>query len=203
MAIQTQIIERTFRYGAMTLEDPGIQYSPDQVKDFYANTYAELNNAAVEGPEEKDGKNVYTFRRAVGTKGGDVKAELVVAVNVHARRGIELIAAERFRQVAVKRWSRAHDDEHGDHSLALAACAYAAPQRLFIQTPLGNQSYAYLDCWPKSWSESYDKRPRAEDGGALLEADSMTTELRIRQLAKAGAMIAAEIDRLLRLKGKP
>jgi PRTRC genetic system protein C len=47
----------------------------DQVRDFYAPTYPEILNAAIEGPEEKDGKLVYTFRRAVGTKGGSAPRE--------------------------------------------------------------------------------------------------------------------------------
>lgn len=70
MAITTQQLDRSFRYNSVDLIDPGPQYTADQVRDFYAPTYPEILNAAIEGPEEKDGKLVYTFRRAVGTKGG-------------------------------------------------------------------------------------------------------------------------------------
>lgn len=69
MALQTQQLERTFRYNSVDLLDPGAQYTPEQVRDFYAPTYPEILNAAIEGPDEKDGKLQYTFRRAVGTKG--------------------------------------------------------------------------------------------------------------------------------------
>ncbi len=69
MALQVQTLERLFRYNSVDLIDPGAQYSAEQVRDFYAATYPEIVSAAVEGPEEKDGKLVYTFRKAVGTKG--------------------------------------------------------------------------------------------------------------------------------------
>lgn len=69
MALETQQLSRAFRYNSVDLIDPGAQYTPEQVRDFYAPTYPEILNAAIEGPEEKDGKLVYTFRRAVGTKG--------------------------------------------------------------------------------------------------------------------------------------
>lgn len=73
MALQTQQLERTFRYNSVDLIDPGAQYTPEQVRDFYAPTYPEILNAAIEGPDEKDGKLQYTFRRAVGTKGVEIK----------------------------------------------------------------------------------------------------------------------------------
>lgn len=71
MTIETKELVRTFRYNSVDLPDPGAQYTVEQVRDFYSATYPEITSAAVEGPEEKDGKLVYTFRRAVGTKGGD------------------------------------------------------------------------------------------------------------------------------------
>ena len=41
--------------------------------------------------------------------------------------GIRLIAAERQRQVDVEGWTPAHDDEHDEGELAIAAACYAAP----------------------------------------------------------------------------
>ncbi len=67
--MEIQQLERAFRYNSVDLIDPGAQYTPEQVRDFYSPTYPEILNAAIEGPEEKDNKLVYTFRRAVGTKG--------------------------------------------------------------------------------------------------------------------------------------
>jgi PRTRC genetic system protein C len=71
MTIQTQELARSFRYNSVDLPDPGIQYRPEEVRDFYAATYPEITTAAIEGPEEKDGKLVWTFRKAVGTKGAE------------------------------------------------------------------------------------------------------------------------------------
>ncbi len=45
------------------------------MKDFWGDIYPELTQAVIEGPECKDDRAEYTFRRAVGTKGhaDDVK----------------------------------------------------------------------------------------------------------------------------------
>lgn len=84
--------------------------------------------------------------------------------------GAERIAEERHRQVALG-WSRAHDDEHADGDLYEAAIAYllAIGESGFQPAP---------DIWPwsaESWKPSADP---------------------VRNLEKAGALIAAEIDRL-------
>ncbi len=62
-------LSRKFRYGALDLEDPGREMSPEEVKDFYANIYPELTQASIEGPEYQDDEERYEFRKTVGTKG--------------------------------------------------------------------------------------------------------------------------------------
>ena len=89
--------------------------------------------------------------------------------------GAELIAAERRRQVGDEGWTPGHDDEHDNESLAMAAVCYA---RRGIYRPEDGSAPAM---WP--WSEEWWK-PSPDD--------------RVRELVKAGALIAAEIDRLLR-----
>lgn len=81
--------------------------------------------------------------------------------------GVEVIAAERERQVSEEGWSSEHDDTHDDGSLARAAGAYVLQARGW---------------WPHEWGE-----PPVIPGPD-----------RVRELAKAGALIAAEIDRLQR-----
>lgn len=66
MKIET--LERTFKYNGVTLNDPGAHMTPEQVKEFYSAAYPELATAVVEGPEERNGKLEYSFRRSVGTK---------------------------------------------------------------------------------------------------------------------------------------
>jgi PRTRC genetic system protein C len=69
MAITTTKLTRAFSYASVTLPDPGAQMSPEEVRDFYSASYPELATATVEGPETKGDQLVYSFRKAVGTKG--------------------------------------------------------------------------------------------------------------------------------------
>ena len=68
-AIQATEITRKFKYNGITLDCPGLEFSPAEVKDIYTNAYPELTNAVIEGPIQTGDKLVYEFRRAVGTKG--------------------------------------------------------------------------------------------------------------------------------------
>lgn len=89
------------------------------------------------------------------------------------KTGIELIAEERQRQIEVEGWTPEHDAEHTDESIACAAACYAFPER---HRPL-NGRIPYGWKWEASWW-----KPSPQN--------------RIKELAKAGALIAAEIDRL-------
>lgn len=68
-----QNLTREFRYNGVVLPDPGQMLSLTQVRDFYANVYPEITSADIEGPEQVGGKVIYTFRRAVGTKGASAR----------------------------------------------------------------------------------------------------------------------------------
>lgn len=81
MTLETRALERAFRYNSVDLVDPGVQYSAEEVRDLYTATYPELANAAIEGPENKDGRLVYTFRRPVGTKGATAAPYCYVVEN--------------------------------------------------------------------------------------------------------------------------
>lgn len=90
--------------------------------------------------------------------------------------GAALIAAERRRQVEVEGWTAEHDDDVGRHGkLARAAAVYA--------TPLPDRDPDFVQqFWP--WEQPSFYKPTPLD--------------RVRELTKAGALIAAEIDRLQR-----
>ncbi len=62
-------ITRSFRYNSITLPDPNPALAPEQVREFYATHYPELNNAVVEGPVTRHAVATYTFIRAAGAKG--------------------------------------------------------------------------------------------------------------------------------------
>lgn len=90
--------------------------------------------------------------------------------------GAERIAAERQRQIEVEGWTADHDAEHTDGELRYAAAWYAR-RAMKGSHPMTNP---VPDGWP--WDPSWWK-PSADP---------------IRNLEKAGALIAAEIDRLER-----
>jgi PRTRC genetic system protein C len=60
---------RLFRYAGITLPDPDGRLDVESVRSLYAATYPEITTAALTGPETVDGKLVYTFAKAIGTKG--------------------------------------------------------------------------------------------------------------------------------------
>lgn len=91
--------------------------------------------------------------------------------------GADLIAAERQRQIDVEGWTPEHDATHRNDDLALAAVCYAMPEH--VRGP-GDD---ILRAWP--WPAHF-WNPTPDD--------------RVRELTKAGALIAAEIDRLIAAK---
>lgn len=114
--------------------------------------------------------------------------------------GIELIAAERQRQIDQEGWTPEHDDEHADGSLSAAAACYALPKPIMARrTVTRDESGGRGDCpvwrpvtfcvpklWPSSWAPEY-----------------WNPKDRVRDLVRAGALIAAEIDRLQRAEMVP
>lgn len=70
--MQAQALIREFKYNSVKLADPSPDFTLQQVRDFFANVYPEIINADIEGPQLIGDKHAYTFRRAVGTKGGGV-----------------------------------------------------------------------------------------------------------------------------------
>lgn len=115
--------------------------------------------------------------------------------------GAERIAAERQRQTEKLGWTPAHDAEHTDRSLALVAVCYAAcsaGERAYVRREFA-AGVKFIDPWPCSWAPRWDRRPY--DGNVLQVP---TLAQRIRMLEKAGALIAAELDRLAPpMKGRP
>jgi hypothetical protein len=73
---------------------------------------------------------------------------------------------------------------------------YAAPANIYYKDDSEPGGICFGDPWP--WDYHWDKREY--NGNVLIPADRCPNAERIRMLVKAGALIAAEIDRLLRLK---
>ena len=97
---------------------------------------------------------------------------------------IDDIAAERRRQIEAEGWSPEHDDAYANDQMAMAAICYADPNPNMVPLPdLGGRSPSrpYIPAgwpWSPKWWKPTDRR---------------------RNLVKAAALIAAEIDRLDRL----
>lgn len=85
------------------------------------------------------------------------------------KTGVELIAIERQRQIEIKGYTAKHDATYDNFELARAAACYAMPPYRIV-VPI---DWPFDPCW---WNP--------------------TPENIIRQLAKAGALIAAQIDNL-------
>jgi hypothetical protein len=92
-------------------------------------------------------------------------------------KGILRIWNERIRQIQKEKWTAEHDDLHSRGQLAVAAVCYALPKDYRKDTELPEHY------WPWDWKWW---KPSPKD--------------RIKELVKAGALIAAEIDRLIRLE---
>lgn len=92
--------------------------------------------------------------------------------------GAELIAFERQRQITEEGWTYEHDRNHTQAELVRAAMCYADRAGLQIISSQGGDQLRMRPSWPwdmRSW------KPKSNP---------------LDNLVKAGALIAAEIDRL-------
>jgi hypothetical protein len=97
--------------------------------------------------------------------------------------GAELIAAERRRQVEGEGWTAEHDADHIGGVLGMAASAYTWAAQLADSMDASDMTPADWKQWcPDYWPwDLADWKPSNDP---------------IRNLVKAGALIAAEIDRV-------
>lgn len=100
------------------------------------------------------------------------------------KTSIELIAEERQRQIEVEGFTAEHDEQNDDCELAAAAAAYAFAPFMNYEIREGYK-VPPEPMWPEWWLAKWWK-PCPDN--------------RIRELQKAGALIAAEIDRLQNLQ---
>ena len=90
--------------------------------------------------------------------------------------GAEMIAAERQRQIEDEGWAPLHDKWHTNYELSSAACCYAQPGSG------GPYSHPRAHRPPPDWPWDAEFWKPSRDC--------------IKNLVRAGALIAAEIDRL-------
>jgi hypothetical protein len=97
--------------------------------------------------------------------------------------GIEAIAAERRRQIEQEGWTAEHDDQHGPGDLAGAGSAYPMSAAASLLSGLTAPIPEPPPFFPFEAEDWKPRDPRSD-------------------LVRAGALIAAEIDRLDRLAGQ-
>lgn len=98
--------------------------------------------------------------------------------------GVQAIAAERARQIKLEGWASVHDDVHVRGEIAGAAACYLLHGLDVGRVDLKDRVRALvIELWPwaADWWKPKDRR---------------------RDLVRAGALIAAEIDRLDRLEAR-
>lgn len=108
------------------------------------------------------------------TPGAEAPAPAPLQTFAPHSEGVRLISVERARQVTAEGWWSGHDDEHVNAEIALAAVAYLVAH--------ADEDTAYARPW---WPWNMNSFKPAARGD-------------VRNLVKAGALVAAEIDRLLR-----
>ena len=67
--IDAKVLARSFSYNGVKLPDPDPKMAPEEVKAAYSHQYPELATASITGPEASGEQLVYSFVRAMGTKG--------------------------------------------------------------------------------------------------------------------------------------
>lgn len=102
------------------------------------------------------------------------------------KTGIELIEEERERQISKEGWTAEHDDKHEGREMAWGAVGYVRHycERAWAYEEGRHESYADEEP-PNDW---------------YWDDEFWKPKNPISDLVRAGALIAAEIDRLQRIK---
>lgn len=111
-------------------------------------------------------------------------SKMIHIETVPPRTGAQMIAAERRRQVESEGWAAWHDDAHTGGELAMAAA-----------------SYALLTSAGPAPEPNCHARIRAANDAWPWDIEQFKPKDDISNLVRAGALIAAEIDRIQRKQG--
>ena len=129
---------------------------------------------------------------SVGAPPTEVDFLIVNALLAAIGPGAAAIVLERRRQVTVEGWDDEHDADHDGGELLQAAVAYldvnqamGVNAECFVVEEKFAKHVEYRDPWPVSWADEHDKRALHNPA---------------RRLAIAGALVAAEYDRM---EGEP
>lgn len=132
--------------------------------------------ALTEGQRDRISKAAGAYSKPSGAGPEEIASEMfyvVMEATGLASTGLLSIAAERQRQVEVEGWTPEHDDEHQPGTLCRAAACYAF--NAYHDAHLRRDGTPHGWPWEAGWWKPYNRR-----------AD----------LVRAGALIAAEVDRI-------
>lgn len=141
----------------------------------------------------------------------EAEREVVRQRRLYASQGTARIVAERLRQVEAEGWTPEHDQEHDDGALAKAAACYVqaalitqrAPESVpgvrrvyerHNEVPEDDEDFRRMLENPARHWYGWDKAPDEWPWDPSWWKPSPDV---VSNLVKAGALIAAEIDRLL------
>lgn len=109
------------------------------------------------------------------------------------KTGVELISEERQRQINVEGYTEQHDSNHKTSEFVYAAIAYIESAKVGINcAEIGNGNT----------NENEIMRRKTEMGSYYPFGWNFKPSTDIRDLVKAGALIAAAIDRLQKDNGQ-
>ena len=111
------------------------------------------------------------------------------------KTGIELIAEERQRQIDVEGYGEQHDLHHSPRELIQAADTYLESADLTLHS----KEFCSSSTWHQTNLPFYRNEIKRN---WPWEQESFKPTTDIRDLVKAGALIAAAIDRLQTQKGE-
>lgn len=100
------------------------------------------------------------------------------------KTGIQLITEERERQIKAEGWTPEHDDAHTYGQMAAAALTYIEVELIRENYQPAYQAAQITEIMSQRWPWGEEWFKPSDDP--------------VRNLVKAGALIAAEIDRLTR-----
>ncbi len=69
MAVKVEELKRVFKFGKENLSDLNPNFTVEEIRKMYSNTYPELVIASTIGPKYENGMAVYEFKASLGNKG--------------------------------------------------------------------------------------------------------------------------------------
>jgi PRTRC genetic system protein C len=67
--MESRVLQRVYEFNGVRLPEISKDLSPEETRTVYSQQYPEIATATITGPEVVGDKLVYSFSRAIGSKG--------------------------------------------------------------------------------------------------------------------------------------